>query len=141
MTEAATPVLIVGGGIAGLAAALAFTKHGIASEVLEREPEFSETGAGIQLGPNAVRVLEELGAVKHLAALAVNPDSIAVHDGTTGRNLTKMPLGYSLASRHGAAYWTAHRGDVLNALLAVARASPLITLTVGFDVSSRPPLC
>ena len=136
MTETAAPILIAGGGIAGLAAALAFAKHGIASEVLEREPEFSETGAGIQLGPNAQRILEALGAARYLAPNAVSPDSLCVHDGIRGKALTNLPLGQTMAKRHGAPYWTAHRGDLLNALLTAARAQPLITLLPGFEVSS-----
>ena len=136
MTDTAAPILIAGGGVAGLAAALAFAKHGIASEVLEREPEFSETGAGIQLGPNAQRILEALGAAKYLAPNAVNPDSLCVHDGLSGKTLTKLPLGPSMAKRFGALYWTAHRGDLLNALLTAARAQPLITLSLRFEVLS-----
>ena len=136
MTKDTAPVLIAGGGIAGLAAALAFAKHGLASEVLEREPAFSESGAGIQLGPNAVRVLEKLGAAKHLKPYIVAPENLIVRDGRSGKTLTKMPLGQTMAARHGAPYWTAHRGDVLNALLSAARAQPGITLSTGFEVAS-----
>ena len=136
MTDTAAPVLIAGGGIAGLAAALAFAKHGVACEVLEREPEFSEAGAGIQLGPNAVRILETLGAAQHLKPYVVAPESLSVCDGLSGATLTKIPLGQAMTARYGAPYWTAHRGDLLNALLATARAQPGITLSTGFEVAS-----
>ncbi len=136
MTDVAGPVLIAGGGIAGLAAALAFAQHSIPSEVLEREADFSETGAGIQLGPNAQRILDSLGAAEFLQPLAITPRTLAIHDGVSGKTLTNLPLGQAMRERFGAPYWTVHRGDLLNALLTACRAQPLITLSCGFDVTS-----
>jgi salicylate hydroxylase len=132
----AAPVLIAGGGIGGLATALALAHKGIASEVLERESAFSEAGAGIQLGPNAVRGLDLSGAGAHLQRLAFVPHHLAVHEGASGTVLARIPLGTDMRDRFGAPYWTAHRADVLDALLASARASSLITLKNGFDVAS-----
>ena len=114
MTDVAGPVLIAGGGIAGLAAALAFAQHSIPAEVLEREADFSETGAGIQLGPNAVRIVDSLGAAEFLQPLAITPRTLAIHDGVSGKTLTNLPLGQAMRVRFGAPYWTVHRGDLLN---------------------------
>ena len=135
MTQSAKPVLIAGGGIGGLATALALAKHGIASEVLERETVFTGTGAGIQLGPNAVRILDYLGTGPRLAPLAVVPSHLTVHDGLSGKAMTNMPLGDQILKCHGAPYWTAHRGDLRAALLATAEAEPMITVTPGFNIA------
>ena len=78
------PVLIAGGGIAGLAAALALAKRGISSRVLEQREHFSEAGAGIQIGPNGVRVLTALGVAPHLADSASRPSEIVVRQGPPG---------------------------------------------------------
>jgi salicylate hydroxylase len=128
------PVLVVGGGIGGLAAALSLARHGIASRVLERQPEFTAAGAGIQLGPNGMHVLRRLGAAEHLEPHAGKPDGIDVYDGISGERLTRLPLGQWIAERYGAPYRTAHRGDLQAALLEVATRSPLIEIVNGFVV-------
>jgi salicylate hydroxylase len=122
------PVVIAGGGIGGLSAALALAKQGIASRVLERRAEFSEAGAGIQLGPNASRLLCELGAGQALEPSVALPEALTVHDGVSGRDLTRLPLGTWIAGRHGAPYWTVHRQDLHAALLETARREPLIAI-------------
>lgn len=129
------PVLIAGGGIAGLATALALARRGIPSHVLEQREQFSEAGAGIQIGPNGVRVLEALGVASHLRAHASPPEEIIVHQGGTGRVLTRMPLGNWIAERHGAPYWVVHRRDLQAALLAQARETSGIALDTGFAVA------
>ena len=75
---------IAGGGIGGLAAAIALARRGIESEVLERSRFSEETGAGIQLGPNATRALAALGVLEAIGARAFKPDAIAIYDGLTG---------------------------------------------------------
>lgn len=129
------PVLIVGGGIAGLATALAFARHGLPSRILEQRERFSEAGAGIQLGPNGVRVLETLGVAPRLRAYVSVPEEIVVHQGAGGRVLTRMPLGNWIAERHGAPYWVANRRDLQAALLETARATNGITIETGFAVA------
>lgn len=131
---ATLPVLIAGGGIGGLATAIALAGHGIPSRVLERRAQFSEAGAGIQLGPNGVRVLRRLGIDTHLAPNAGRPHEIKVFAGGSGAILTRLPLGDWIEARHGAPYWVAHRQDLQLALLAGARRSGLIELVPGFDV-------
>jgi salicylate hydroxylase len=128
------PILIVGAGIGGLALALALAQRGIAAHVVERRSELSEAGAGIQLSPNAVRVLEEIGVAPRLAARAGVPDALVVRDGQTGAELKRLPLGAWIAARHGAPYWVAHRRDLQAALAEAVRMQPAIQLTFGFDV-------
>ena len=77
-------VLIVGGGIGGLAAALALARKGIASQVIEQAPEFKEIGAGIQLGPNVFWMFEVLGLIEPISALAVFPNNLIMMDSVTG---------------------------------------------------------
>jgi salicylate hydroxylase len=129
------PVLIAGGGIGGLAAAVALARRGIASHVLERRADFHEEGAGIQIGPNGTRILRLLGVADALRPHVAVPESIRVRDGTTGDELACLPLGRWIAARHGAPYWVAHRSDLHNALLRAARAEPLVALSLGFDVA------
>lgn len=128
-------VLIVGGGIGGLATAIALDRVGIGSLVLERNPEFSEAGAGIQLGPNGMRVLAELGADRILEPVAGKPENLEIRDGETARALASVPFGARIAARYGAPYRTAHRADLQMALLTVARASPHIVIRTGFEVA------
>lgn len=129
------PVLIAGGGIGGLATALALARHGIASHVLERRPAFHEDGAGIQIGPNGTRILRRLGVADALRPHVGVPEALRVRDGRTGAELARLPLGRWIAMRHGAPYWVAHRKDLHTALLQTARAEPLIALSMGFDTS------
>jgi salicylate hydroxylase len=130
--SAAAPVLIAGGGIGGLAAAIALAQHGIATRVLERRAEFSEAGAGIQLGPNGVRALRRLGVDRLLAPHVARPAEIVVHDGTAATVLARLPLGDWIEARHGAPYWVAHRRDMQATLLARAAELPLVAITTGF---------
>jgi salicylate hydroxylase len=129
------PVLIAGGGIGGLAAALAIARHGLPVHVLERRPAFSEEGAGIQIGPNGTRILHGLGIADALQPRVGCPEALSVRDGRSGAELTRMPLGQWIAMRHGALYWVANRKDLHAALMQAVRAEPLIAVSHGFEVS------
>jgi salicylate hydroxylase len=129
-------VAIAGGGIGGIATALALSQRGIASEVYERRSEFPEEGAGIQIGPNGTRILQHLGVAKLLQDRAAAPDALSVRDARTGRELTRLPLGSWIAKRHGSPYWTAHRKDLHRALRQRAADDPLIGLRTGVEVVS-----
>jgi salicylate hydroxylase len=129
-------ILIAGGGIGGLATALALAKRGIASDVLERRAAYGEDGAGIQVGPNGTRILETLGAAEFLKPRATTPDALTIRSATTAHLLATFPLGRWLADRHGAPYWTAHRRDLHNALLVAAEREPMIRIRKGVEIGA-----
>lgn len=133
-------IAIAGGGIGGLAAAIAMARAGRRAVVFEQADGFAEVGAGVQVGPNGVRALEALGAWETLRDRTVAPRRIVVRDALSGATLNQIPLGTAFAGRYGAPYRVAHRGDVLAALLATARSLPQIELepgvaVTGFDAS------
>lgn len=127
-------MLIAGGGIGGLAVALALAKCGIRSRVLERKQVFGEAGAGIQIGPNGVACLRALGVAAALAPRVGTPDEIRVHDGQSGTVLSVLPLGDAIEARFGAPYWTIHRADLHASLLSAAQREPAILIDTGFQV-------
>lgn len=129
-------VLIAGGGIGGLATALALAKHGVASSVLERRLIFGEDGAGIQIGPNGTRILQAIGVTDFIKARVTTPDALRILDSGNANTLATFPLGRWMAERHGAPYWAAHRRDLHNALLSTAEREPLIQIRMGFDVTA-----
>jgi 2-polyprenyl-6-methoxyphenol hydroxylase-like FAD-dependent oxidoreductase len=129
-------VLIAGGGIGGLAAAIALGRNGIESEVLERSRFTEETGAGIQLGPNATRALRALGVLELIEPHAFRPEAIVIYDGLSGRKLASLPLGRSAEERYGAPYLTLHRADLHAGLRAAAQDLATVTLRPDFEVTA-----
>lgn len=129
-------MLIVGGGIGGLATALALARHGLPSLVLERRHQFQEEGAGIQIGPNGTRILRDLGVAERLQPHVGVPQLLIVHDGGSGAVLACMALGSEIEQRFGAPYWVAHREDLHAALLAEARKQSLVNIAMGWDVAT-----
>jgi salicylate hydroxylase len=130
------PIVIAGGGIGGLAAALALAKRGLACRLLERRSDPSEDGAGIQISPNGVKVLRDLGVASQLEPLVGVPRSININSATRGKNLQTLPLGAWIEARHGAPYWVAHRADLHSALYASASKHSNITIETGVGVTS-----
>ena len=128
-------VLIVGGGIGGLATSIALARNGMSATLLERSAFADETGAGIQLGPNATRILAELGVLDSVEAVAFRPDLLRLFDGVSGGTLASMPLGSVVEQRYGAPYLTFNRADLHAALLAACRGLDDIDLRDGFDVT------
>jgi salicylate hydroxylase len=122
-TSPAIQLAIAGGGIGGLAAALACRRAGCDVQVLEQARVFSEVGAGIQLGPNVTRVLYGWGLGARLDDLSAAPTSLVVRDAAQGRELGRMQLGASFVARYGAPYLTIHRADLQHLLLEAARSA------------------
>lgn len=120
--------LIAGAGIGGLTAALCLLRHGWRVQVLEQTDALGEVGAGIQISPNACKVLDHLGLMEALRPQAVAPDAIALRLGSSGREIMRIPLAATSQSRWGGPYWHLHRADLLAALgdaLQVAAPSAL----------------
>lgn len=113
---------IAGAGIAGLSAALALSRAGARVLVAERAEAFGEVGAGIQLGPNAVRRLQAWGLTSDGAVRASQPESLQALGAFDGRERGRLSLGASAERRYGAPYWTVHRADLHAALLAAVQA-------------------
>ncbi len=126
--------LIAGGGIGGLAAALAASRAGWGVRLYERAPVFSEVGAGVQLGPNVVRVLQGWGLADSLAGVAAFPRQLEVRSALSGHTLGRLQLGESMRQRYGAPYATVHRAD-LHALLLDAVRSAGVRLKLNHTLS------
>ncbi|WP_285551934.1 FAD-dependent monooxygenase [Actinoplanes regularis] len=127
-------MMIAGGGIGGLAAALAVVRAGYRAVVLERQPEFGELGAGIQLGPNAFRALEQLGVTHSVAERAVFVDRLRLMDALTGHLIAGLEVGTTFRKRYGHPYAVAHRGHLHRALLEACRSSDAVDLCSGNGV-------
>ena len=126
-------LLIAGGGIGGLATALACAQRGVPVQLLERAAQFSEVGAGIQIGPNVTRILQAWGLGAALAQVAAFPKQLQARDAQTGQVLGTLPLGERAQTRYGAPYATIHRAD-FQALLHRAAQSAGVDLQLGQTV-------
>lgn len=125
-------LVIVGGGIGGLAAALALARRGHRAVVLERADEFSEIGAGIQLAPNGLHALDRLGLGGAVCVRAVHIDELRFMDGVTGAHVASMPLTGVYRHRFGNPYVVVHRGELHRLLLEACRhRSEAIDLRAG----------
>ncbi|MEM9524249.1 MAG: 3-hydroxybenzoate 6-monooxygenase [Pseudomonadota bacterium] len=121
-------VVLVGGGIGGLAAALGLARKGVRSVVLEKTPELSEIGAGIQLGPNAFHACDYLGIGEAVRKRAVYIDDLRLMDAVTGSEITRIPLNDAFRVRFGNPYAVVHRGELYKVLLKACRAHASIEL-------------
>ena len=115
--KASPPVLIAGGGIGGLAAALALARRGFPVKVLEQSAQIGEIGAGIQLGPNAFSAFDALGIGERARSHAVYTDSLVMMDAVDGSQVASMPVGEAFRKRFGNPYAVSHRADVHQSLL------------------------
>ncbi len=111
--------VIAGGGIGGLTAAICLVKAGWEVTVFEQAPEISEIGAGIQISPNGVKILEQLGVMPELENTLFEPEAIELRIGASGREVFYLPLKGVAEKRWGARYIQIHRADLMNGLLAV----------------------
>ena len=109
-------VVVVGGGIGGLSCGYALASAGRQVRVLEQSPAFGELGAGLQLGPNATRILREWGLLDEVVAAGVLPRRLVLKDALDGSELTHLDLGQDFLRRYGAPYVVIHRSDLLDIL-------------------------
>jgi salicylate hydroxylase len=128
---ASRTIFVAGAGIGGLTASLALAAQGFRVVVLEKAERLEEAGAGLQLSPNASRVLIGLGLQPRLTARAVIPDAISIMSARSGGEIARLPLGEAATSRAGAPYWVIHRADLQAALLAEVNDNPDVELRLG----------
>lgn len=131
-------VVVAGGGIAGLTTALALAQRGFSVSLAERTTAFTEVGAGLQISPNAYRVLAGLGLDADLANVMTFPESVDLH-GASGTRLARVPLGGQATARWGAPYGVLHRADLIAVLARAALASPAITVHTGMRALRAAP--
>jgi 3-hydroxybenzoate 6-monooxygenase len=122
------PILIAGGGLGGLTAALALARHGQVVRVLEGAPSFGAIGYGIQFGPNVFHVFDHIGVSDAVLKKADSPPAVLMIDALNGNEVTRVSTGPSFRSRFKYPYIIIHRIDLHNVLLDACRRDPLITL-------------
>lgn len=133
-TSNSQPVLVAGGGIGGLAAALALTRQGFDVKVLEQAPQLGEIGAGIQLGPNAFAAFDALGIGERARGRAVYTDEMVMHDALDETLVGRIPTGEAFRRRFGNPYAVIHRADVHKSLLEGAEASGRVEVATSTTV-------
>lgn len=134
MTSDRATVLIVGGGIGGVATALACARRGITARVLERASELAEIGAGLQLGPNGVRILRGLDVLDVVERTAVVPRRAVMLDVNTGAEIYSLAFDDTFVARFRERYTVMHRGDLFATLLAAARETGRVEVLPGKEV-------
>src|SRR3954467_9995733 len=123
-------IIVAGAGSGGLTAALALAVKGFRVVIVEQAAELQETGAGIQLSPNATRLLTGLGLAERLREAVVVPPALRVRT-WRGRDIVQVPLGSFAHKRYGAPYWVIHRADLQAALMTAVSANADITLRLA----------
>lgn len=136
LSGAKSDILIAGAGVGGLTAALALAARGFSVRIFERAPELVEVGAGLQLSPNATRLLDSLGLGVELRKVAVRPEAIVLRRASTAGEIARVPLGAGGTRRWGADYLVIHRADLQSVLLAAVESNPAIRLDLGLSVEA-----
>jgi 2-polyprenyl-6-methoxyphenol hydroxylase-like FAD-dependent oxidoreductase len=134
MRRAGRTVLVAGAGIAGLTAALAIAQAGFRVDLFEQAEGFETIGAGLQISPNAFKILARLGIAGRLKEAATGPLAIRVMSARNGREIAAIPLGGTAISRYGAPYLVAHRADLQQILVREVHRHPAINLQIGARV-------
>ncbi|AZC57748.1 3-hydroxybenzoate 6-monooxygenase [Pseudomonas chlororaphis] len=129
-------VIIVGGGIGGLAAALALTRQGIRVQLLEQAEQIGEIGAGIQLGPNAYAALDALGAGEAARRRSVFTDHIIMMDAVDAGEVLRIDVGAAFQQRFGNPYGVIHRADIHLSILEAVEQDPLISFQTSTRISA-----
>jgi 2-polyprenyl-6-methoxyphenol hydroxylase-like FAD-dependent oxidoreductase len=130
------PFLIAGGGIGGLACALALARKGFPVRLFEQQSEFREAGAGIQLGPNMFKALARLDLKDAVLADAWQPGAQEMRCALSGKLVTRIPLEAEFRAKFGEPYGVTHRHDLLASFLSACKAQPLISLETGRRLDS-----
>ena len=133
-TSSGLPVVVAGGGIGGLAAALALVRQGFQVKVLEQSARMGEIGAGIQLGPNAFAAFDALGIGPIARSRAVYTDFMVMHDAVDEYQVGTIPTGAAFRERFGNPYAVIHRADVHGSLLEGAQATGRIEIATSTTV-------
>ncbi|WP_084396833.1 FAD-dependent monooxygenase [Henriciella aquimarina] len=127
--------LVAGGGIGGLTAALCLLQRGWSVHVLEAADALEEVGAGLQLSPNAMHVLDALGLGDAIRAAAFEPEALELRLGRSGQRVFSIPAGPAARKRWGADYLHMHRADLLKVLANAVRANPAAGISLGARVT------
>jgi 2-polyprenyl-6-methoxyphenol hydroxylase-like FAD-dependent oxidoreductase len=130
------PILIVGGGIGGLATALVLARDGHAVTVLEQAPSFGEIGAGIQLGPNIFRMFAYLGLTDAVSKVSFFPPGLGMNDVRTGEKVVRVPLGDMARAAYGFPYGVIYRADLHQVFLDACGAQENVTLRTNARLES-----
>jgi 2-polyprenyl-6-methoxyphenol hydroxylase-like FAD-dependent oxidoreductase len=133
-SSAPLPVLVAGGGIGGVAVALALVRRGFSVKVLEQAPQLGEIGAGIQFGPNAFAALDALGIGEKARARAVYTDEMVMHDALDETLVGRIPTGAAFRERFGNPYAVIHRADVHTSLLEGAQETGRVEVLTSTTV-------
>jgi salicylate hydroxylase len=136
---ASRTIFIAGAGIGGLTASLSLAARGFRVVVLEKAERLEEAGAGLQLSPNASRILVELGLRERLGTRVVTPEAICIMSARAGGEIARLPLGEAATFRAGAPYWVVHRADLQRALEAEVNDHPDIDLRLGCQFEDVAP--
>ena len=132
--RAMSEILVAGGGIGGLTAALCFARRGFRVRLFEQAPTFDEPGAGVQLGPNASRVMHDLALEAPLRSSAFLPEAIEIRHWKSGRVIAAYPLGKHVLGAYGFPYYLVRRTDLVTCLANAARDDSRIELHTGARV-------
>ncbi|WP_284776502.1 FAD-dependent monooxygenase [Agrobacterium sp. lyk4-40-TYG-31] len=124
-------VAIIGAGVAGLTAALSFARYGVRCDIIEQADNLEEVGAGLQISPNAVRILSTLGVLPQIEAQWLEPETVDLASGKSLKTLVSLPMRQVARQRWGAPYGVLHRATMQSALLAAVKANPLCHLHLG----------
>lgn len=133
----AETAIIVGAGMAGLSAALSLAEKGTRVHLIEQAGELSEVGAGLQMSPNATRILDRLGVLEKLSGRWLEPESVTLASGLSLADLTSVPLGAAGRQRWGATYGVLHRATLQRALIERVEEHPNCHVQLGIRVD-RP---
>src|SRR5438270_13617191 len=136
---ASRTIFVAGAGIGGLAASLSLAAKGFRVVGLEKAERLEEAGAGLQLSPNASRILVELGLRERLGSRAVTPEAICIMSARAGGEIARLPLGEPTSFKAGAPYWVVHRADLQRALQAEVNDHPDIDLRLGCQFEDVAP--